>query len=172
MDDFLLIQSFLQNYGIDVIVLGVLVCIFTGLVKKFIPKSLKSVNSLLPFLFGLIFYGLFSLLLSKSIITYEIVNKGVQTGAIATLIYAFAKQIRFSGGSFYNSVSELLTGILSSKTISEVVKVIKEHCHSTATEEEKLKRISEVLNENEEIPEDIKDVVIKLILQTLSQNKK
>ncbi len=172
MNDIQILVSFLQNYGIDVVILGVLVCVLTSFVKKFVPKSLKNFIGLIPFLLGVLLYALYSLLLLKNSLCFEIVNKGIQTGAIATLIYAFSKQLKLSGGDIIKSISDLLTGILSSKTISEVVKVIKENFSHDITDEEKVEKITEILKQNQDVPDDVKEVVVKLILQTLTEKKK
>ena len=172
MNDIQMLVSFLQNYGIDVVVLGVAVCLLTGLIKKIVPESLKNFIGLIPFLIGVTLYALYYLIFFKNFSCFETFNKGIQTGAIATLIYAFSKQIKISGGDIKKSVSDLLTGILSSKTIGEVVKVIKTNFTSSATDEEKIEKINAVLKENQDIPDDVKEVVVKLILQTLIKNKK
>lgn len=170
MNDIQTVVSFLQKYGVEVIVLGVTVCLFTGLIKKIVPESLKNFVGLIPFALGVLLYGGYSLLFISDCKFYEIFNKGIQTGAIATLVYAFSKQVK--SGDVKKSISDLLTGILSSKTISEVVKVIKEHCSKNLSEEERIKKIEEVLMQNPDIPSDLKETVVKLILQTLTQNKK
>ncbi len=172
MNDIQILASFLQNYGIDVIVLGVLVCLLTGLIKKIIPESLKNFIGLIPFIAGVLLYASYSFLFFKNFLFSEIVNKGIQTGAIATLIYAFSKQIRLAGGDINKSISNLLTGILSSKTISEVVKVIKTNFSHNSTDDEKIERITEILKETKDVSDDVKEVVVKLILQTLSEKKK
>ncbi|MBQ3234998.1 MAG: hypothetical protein IJA97_02440 [Clostridia bacterium] len=170
MNDIQTVVTFLQTYGVEVIILAVLVCALTGLLKKAIPEGLKNFVGLIPFALGVIVYALYSFAFLKDCKFYEIFNKGIQTGAIATLIYAFLKQVK--AGDVKNSVSDLLTGILSSKTISEVVKVIKKYCTSDFSEEERVKKIEELLMQNPDIPDDLKETVVKLILQTLKQSKK
>ena len=125
MDDIQTIVSFLQRYGAEVVALAVLVCLLTGLLKKIIPEKIKNFVGFIPFVLGVFIYAIYSFTLLSDSKFYEIFNKGIQTGAIATLIYTFLKQLK--AGDINNSVSDLLTGILSSKTISEVVKVIKKY---------------------------------------------
>lgn len=171
MSDIQTVFTFLQKYGVEIIAIGVLVCLLTSLIKKITPKSIKNFIGLMPFILGVLLYALYSIFLS-GVTFYDVFNKGIQTGAVATLIYAFSKQIKVSGSDIKKCVSELLSGILSSKTISEVVKVIKKHCTSNLTEEEQLSKINEILSGYKDIPEDVKDVLAKLVLKTLYQNKK
>ncbi|MBO7214064.1 MAG: hypothetical protein J6V66_01055 [Clostridia bacterium] len=170
MDDIQTIVSFLQRYGAEVVALAVLVCLLTGLLKKIIPEKIKNFVGFIPFVLGVFIYAIYSFTLLSDSKFYEIFNKGIQTGAIATLIYTFLKQLK--AGDINNSVSDLLTGILSSKTISEVVKVIKKYCTSNLSEEERIEKIEEILMQNPDIPDDLKETVVKLILQTLNQSKK
>jgi len=166
------IATFLERYGIEVIIIGILIFVATYFIKKIIPESLKNFVGLIPFILGILFCALYSLIFLHEFVFYIIFNKGVQSGAIATLIHAFSKQVVTQNGNLKKSVSELLTGILSSKTITEVLKTIKKQTQSSLSEEEKTKEIEKIILDNTEVPEDVKEVLIKLIMQTLSQEKK
>lgn len=166
------IATFLERYGIEVLLIGILVFIITFFLKKIIPESLKNFVGLIPFILGVILYALYSLIFLHEFVFYLILNKGIQSGAIATIIHAFSKQVVTSNGNLKKSVSELLSGILSSKSITEILNAINKQTQSTLTEEEKTKEIEKIILQNTEVPDDVKEVLVKLTMQTLSQEKK
>ncbi|MBR2323006.1 MAG: hypothetical protein IKA54_05385 [Clostridia bacterium] len=171
MNDIQIVVTFLQNYSLDVVILSAIITLITNLVKKVLPQKLNNFKGYLPFLFGIIFYAIYSFLLSQNLSVFEIFSRGIHSGGIATLIYAFYKHILKSKGNVTVAISDVLKGILSSGSISGVSKIISNLFKTQIPEDEMCVKIEEILKENTDVSGDVLTAVAKLITKTLSQKK-
>lgn len=135
------------------------------------PESLKNFKAYLPFLYGIVFYALYSVFFSLNLDFYLIVSKGVQAGGLATLMYAFLKHFISSKGDLKNCISELLKGIISSKSISDVVSLITNLFSSPIDEDMMLEKIEQILRENTDVSEDVLTSVAMIIKKTINDKK-
>lgn len=171
MNDFQIIATFLQKYSAEILIISILTCITTQSVKKFIPYKLNNLVGYLPFLIGAIYYAGYCLIFSVPIDFCTALTKGVQSGGVATLIYVFFKHITSSKFNAKKAVADLLKGIVSSKTVSNVAELIANTFSKDVSDEELLTSVTEILQNNTEIDGDVLTVVAKLIKQTLTDNK-
>ncbi len=171
MNDISLIITFLQKYSLEILIIGLLTVTLTNFTKKLLPDSLKNFKGYLPFLFGVILYALYTLIFLGEINAYTIISKGVQCGGLATLLYAFFKHILASKGGIKSSVSELLKGIISSKSIKEVVTHICNLFSTQINDDEMLVKIEEILRENTDVKEEVLTAVAKIIKNTITDKK-
>lgn len=171
MNDIQTILTFLQKYSVDVLVFSAVICLFTNLIKKIIPECFKTFVGLLPFVFGVIIYAVYSCFLHSNFDIYFVLNKGIQCGSISTLIYVFYKQLLVKNGDINSVISNILKGIIASKNISEVAKLIAKHFDSTISEEESYLTIKQILSDTTDMTEDVKEVVANLIVKTLTKTK-
>lgn len=171
MYDIQILLSFLQKYSIDVVLFGGLITILTGLVKRVLPEKLSNFKGYIPFLFGIIFYAVFSLFFNQNLSVFDTVSRGLQSGGIATLIYAFYKHILKKKGDVKGAISDVLKGILSSKSITGVAHTISTLFKSEISSEEIQRKIEEILQENTELPTDVLSAVAKLIQNSLTDKK-
>lgn len=172
MNDIQIVLTFLQKYSVDVLIFSSLICLLTSLIKKIIPESLKAFVGLLPFVLGVIFYAVYSCFLQSNFDIYFVLNKGIQTGSISTLFYVFYKQLLLKSGDVNSVISNLLKGIIASKNITEVAKLISKHFDNTIPEEELYLTIKQILNDTTDMTEDVKEVVANLIVKTLTKTNK
>ena len=165
------IITFLQKYSLDVIILSSIITVLTNLVKKVLPEKLNDFKGYLPFLLGVIFYAVYSVFSPINFSVYFVISRGVQSGGVATLIYAFSKHVSKSKGDVTGAISDVLKGILSSNSISGVAKIISKLFSTQIPEEEMLGKIETILQENTEISGEVLTAVAKLITKTLSDKK-
>ena len=171
MYDIQILFTFLQKYSLDVVFLGGIITILTGIVKRVLPEKLSNFKGYLPFLFGIIFYAVFSLFSKRDLSVCDTVSRGLQSGGIATLIYAFYKHILKKKGDVKGAISDVLKGILSSKSITGVAHTISNIFKSEISSEEIQHRIEEILQKNTELPTEVLSAVAKLIQNSLSDKK-
>lgn len=171
MNDIQIIARFLNYYSLEVIIIGLIVCLITGLVKKVIPYNVKSLVGLLPFIFGIAIYAVYAFCLLKEHDFSLMLGKGVQSGAVATLVYAFYKQLKTNGKSVKQAVENVLKGILTGSVTTDVSKLISKGFSKTDSDEETEKKVVEILRANTEMPNDVLNAIAKLITTTLSSKK-
>ena len=171
MSEIQVIVAFLQKYSIDVIILSTIITVVTNLVKKVLPEKLSNFKGYLPFIFGVIFYAGYSAFSSSNLSVYTVICKGVQSGGIATLIYAFSKHVSKSKGDVTGAISDVLKGILSAKSISGVAKIISNLFNTQIPEEEMIGKIETILQENTDVSSEVLTAVAKLITKTLTDKK-
>ncbi len=164
--------AFLNEYTLDVLVLGVIISLLTGLIKKIIPDKIKSLVSIIPFLLGILLYGLYSYFLLNLFEVYSVITKGFQCGGVATLCYAFFKQILSSSGSVKQAVQNVLKGVLSTSVIKEISTAISKKFSVTESDEETEMNVRKILSESADIPKEISWAMAKIIAVTLSKKKK
>ncbi len=105
----------MESYGADVLVLGIVVCLVTGALKKIIPSGCKKYLTFAPFVIGCVSYGVFMLFTGKnhSLFSGETVVKGLQCGAAATIYYVLFEQfVRGKKTGLYNIKELTVAGIL------------------------------------------------------------
>ena len=171
MYDIQILLTFLQKYSIDVVLFGGIITILTGLVKRVLPEKLSNFKGYIPFLFGIIFYAVFSLFFGQNLSVFDTVSRGLQSGGISTLIYAFYKHILKKKGDVKGAISDVLKGILSSKSITGVAHNISSIFKSEISSEEMQRKIEEILHQNTELPTDVLSAVAKLIQNSLTDKK-
>ena len=164
--------SFLNQYTLDIIILGLLVSVFTGIIKKIIPEKIKSLISIVPFILGILFYGLYSYFLLHLFDVYNVAVKGFQCGGVATLLYAFFKQILSSSGSVKKAVQDVMKGVLSTTAIKDLSTKISKAFSATESDEETEKNVRQILIDSAQIPNEIAWAMAKIITVTLSKKKK
>lgn len=171
VNDINIIVTFLQKYSLELVIIGLITVIVTNIVKTLLPERLKNFKGYLPFLLGIIFYAIFSLLFLKNIDFYLILSKGIQAGGLATLFYAFFKHFISSKGDIKTTFSEILKGIISSKSISDVAVLLSNLFHSQVGEEELIEKIEVILKENTDVSGEVLEAVTKLIKNTITDKK-
>ena len=171
MNEFQIIVTFLQKYSAEILLIAILTCITTQTVKKLVPEKFKTLVGYLPFVIGSIFYAVYCLIFSMPVDFGTSLNKGVQAGGVATLLYVFFKHINSSKFDAKKAIKDLLKGILTSEAVSNVSELIMNNFSKDVTDEELLVSVTDILKNNTEIESDVLEVVAKLIKQTLIDNK-
>lgn len=152
--------------------MGVIISLLTGIFKKIIPEKIKSLIGLVPFILGILLYGLYSYFLLNLSDFYAIITKGFQCGGVATLYYAFFKQILNSSGSVKQAVQNVLKGVLSTQAVKKLSSTISSKLSLTETDEETELKIRQILSENADIPKEISWAMARIIAVTISSKKK
>ena len=125
------IISILSKFSVEIILLAVLTSIFTGILKKYLPVSLKTLTHLIPFAVGIVIYACYSYLVLKSLNVPEIIKYGVQIGGSAILIYALIKQISRKSSNSKNAVTDILKGFVDEASLQGTVnRILKEYTAS------------------------------------------
>ena len=171
MYDIQILLTFLQKYSLDVVLLGAIITMLTGLVKRILPEKLSNFKGYLPFLFGIVFYAAFSLFSNLELSVLDTISRGLQSGGLATLIYAFYKHILKKKGDVKGAISDVLKGILSSQSISGIAHTISSIFKSEISSEEMQRKIEEILQKNTDLPTDVLSWVAKLIQNSISDKK-
>lgn len=141
----------LQKYSLEVLFLALIVLLVNKLLQKFTRAKLKKFSFYCPYLLGILFYALYSVIFLHS--KENVFNMGITTGAISMIYDAIA----FSDKS---ELTSLLKIIVDEKNLVEAEKAIRS-CKFDKTETERiLKKYSAVpLGETE------LENLISLILQ-------
>ena len=122
------ILSILSKFSVEIILLAGLTSIFTGILKQYLPATLKNLTHLLPFVLGVIIYACYSFVVLNALNLSEIIKKGVQVGGLAILIYAFIKQISRKSSNAKNAVTDILKGFVDDASLQGTVnRIIKEY---------------------------------------------
>ena len=171
MNDIKTIVTFLQKYSLDVLILSVVIMIVTNLIKLILPQKFSNFKGYIPFLLGIIFYALSSLLSTKELSVLDVLSRGVQSGGLATLIYAFYKHILKSKGDVKGAIYDLLKGIISSTAITDVAKNLSTLFSSELSTSEMKSKIEEILKENTEVDSDVLNAISKLIINVFEGKK-
>ena len=171
MSDIQLILSFLQKYSLDVLILSIIITLVTNLIKVVLPEKLSNFKGYIPFILGIIFYTVFSFFSVRELSVFDVISRGVHSGGIATLIYAFCKHISKRKGDVKGAISDLLKGVLSSKAISDVAGTLSTLFKTQLSIDEMQLKIEEILRENTQIDEDVVTAITKLIIGVLQDKK-
>ena len=171
VSDIQIIISFLQKYSIDVLILSAIITLITNVIKRVLPENLSNFKGYIPFVLGIIFYFIYSFFIIGNISVFNVVCRGVQSGGVATLIYAFYKHILKSKGDVKGAISDLLKGIVTAKSSSDVAKSVSNLFKTELSIDEQQTKIVEILKENTQIDDELITVITKLILGVLQDKK-
>ncbi len=171
MSDIQVILSFLQKYSLDVLIISVIITLITNLIKKILPESLSNFKGYVPFVLGIIFYATFSFFSPRELSVCDVFSRGVQSGGLATLIYAFYKHISKCKGDVKGAISDLLKGILSSKSVNDVANTVSALFKTQLSNDDMQSKIEKILKENTQIEGDLLTAITKLIMGVLQDKK-
>ncbi len=160
--------SLIQNCNVILFLNAFVVFLITNLIKPIIPTSLKKKICLLPFLIGIALSFIYFYFAKKSQNFEEILEKGIQLGGIATLIYAIIKQM-LKGNNLEKSISTLLEGIISSSSLKSVSQSIIQNFSQSKSNDENAKAISNLIAESTSISESECKAITGIILKTLNK---
>ena len=122
------IISILSKFSVEIILLAGLTSVLTGVIKKYLPVSLKNLIHLIPFALGIIIYAGYSFLVLKSLVLVEIIKNGLKIGGVAILIYALIKQLSRKSSNAKNAVEDILKGFVDDASLSgAVTRILKEY---------------------------------------------
>ena len=165
------IISILSKFSVEIILLAVLTSIFTGILKKYLPASLKTLTHLLPFLLGTVIYAGYSFLVLKTLEIVTIIKGGFQVGGSAILIYALVKQIGKNSSNAKNAVTDILTGFIDDASLQGTVnRILKEYTSNKYSASSITRIIAETSNVSEQESATLGSLVIKT-LETLNTSK-
>lgn len=126
----------LQKYSLEVLFLALLVLLANKLLQKITRAKLKKFSFYCPYLLGILFYALYSVIFLHS--KENVFNMGITTGAISMIYDAIA----FSDKG--EELTTLLKIIVDEKNLAEAEKAIRS-CKFDKTETERiLKKYSAV----------------------------
>lgn len=167
------IITILGKFNAEMLLLALFVSIVTGVLKKYIPSSLKNLIPLMPFILGIAVYFAYAFLVLKSFSVSEFLTKGVQLGGVATLIYALIKQISRKSSNSKNAVTDILTGFVDEATIAGTVSRILKEYSASLSNSQSIKTITKIIAENSTVGETESATLGNLVVKTLDTlNKK
>ena len=162
--------SIFENYGVELVVAGLVACALAISVRKFVGVSAK-VCLALAFLSGSVF-AFFAEIAVFGLDVEQGLSKAVTAGAIAVVVTSFIKKLAFLDKKDVKAnLEKLLSSIVLSDELDKVVgEIIDKIKSETSFDEQSLK---EVLRENvnAKIDEDTLDLVAKFILRALGDDK-
>lgn len=165
------IISILSKFSVEIILLAGLTSVFTGIIKKYLPASLKTLIHLIPFALGIIIYACYSFLVLKSLAVVEIIKNGLKIGGLAILIYALIKQITRKSSNAKNAVEDILKGFVDDASLSgAVTRILKEYDitkTATANGASTSKAITKIIAETSKVSEADSVTLGNLVTKTL-----
>lgn len=164
------ILSYLKTFDTLVLIVGFIAFLLTFLIKKMIPDRFHRIVFIVPFILGIIAFGIYYCFFLGKTEIFEPLKKGIQAGGVATFYYAVFKQV-YKSGNVKGAVKEILTGIFSNKTVKNVSKEISASCDKTASVEENKRKISEIIAENASVSEKQCEVLTDIILSAMKNGK-
>lgn len=161
------LTPFLQKVSADILVLALITYFITNIIKHYIPEKYKNKVGLVPFVLGILLSGIYSLIAFKGIDCFTIIKKGIQTGGIATFIYAFIKQL-LKKDNLEKTLTDILRGIIDSTTLkSTVAKIVKDY-NTESSLEEKSNEICKVITESTNFSEEECKTISEIIVNALN----
>jgi len=115
----------LQKFSLEIIILAIIDCIICFLIKKHAPKRLKKFSLYYPYILGIVLYFIY---VKISSINASVVNMGITTGGVATIMLSFIK----TQENKTSLADEVLKGIVSEKDYS----LVKEKIVQASSQEE------------------------------------
>ncbi len=161
------LTPFLQKVSADILVLALITYFITNIIKHYIPEKYKNKIGLVPFVLGILFSGIYSLIAYKGIDCLTIIKKGIQTGGIATFIYAFIKQL-LKKDNLEKTLTDILRGIIDSANLKTTVNKIVEDYNSENSMEENSNVISEIITNNTNFTVDECKTISEIIVNALN----
>ncbi len=125
----------LQKFSLEIIILAFLICAIVYLVNKYAPEGVKKYSIYYPYALGIVFYGLYALVFSLKLEVNEIINLGITTGGISTILLSFVK----SQKNKRSMAENLLSGIISERDL----KIVRQKIDEAENEE----KIAEILSD-------------------------
>ncbi len=161
------LAPFLQSVSADILTLAFLTFIITNVIKKFIPDKLENKVGLIPFVLGIIFAGIYSLIVYKSFDLFSVFKKGVAVGGVATFIYAFIKQL-LKKDNLEKNITNILYGIIDSGSLKTAVKQIIKNYSSDNTDLDNSDIISSVIQESTNFSKEECNTISDIIINALN----
>ena len=166
------IISILSKFSVELILLAVLTVVFTSIIKKALPATMKNFIHLIPFILGILIYACYSFLVLKELSVTNIIKSGTQVGGIAILIYAFIKQLSRKNSNAKNAITDILTGFINETDLSGAVnRIIKEYNESKASTTKNstttLKNVTKIIAETSSVNETDSATLGSLVVKTL-----
>lgn len=131
MDALIRYLGTLRLYGADVLILASGVSLLTSLLKKTVfKKASKKIFVFLPYVFGLIFYGVYRAVVTRSAapFTHEFfatTEGGFAVGCVATLYYVIYEQFfRGKKNGAGNALTPLLEGVVPAENVAEISEIL------------------------------------------------
>ena len=125
----------LQKFSLEIIILAFLICVIVFFVNKYAPDAIKKYSIYYPYVLGILFYGLYCLIFSLNIQANEIINLGITTGGISSILGSFIK----SQKNKQDMADSLLSGIISERDLSSVRQKI--------SQAESLEKVAEIISD-------------------------
>ncbi|MBO5712931.1 MAG: hypothetical protein J6R88_01850 [Clostridia bacterium] len=163
------IISILSKFSVEIILLAGLTSIFTGILKKYLPATLKNLTHLLPFLLGVAVYACYSYLVLKSLDLSAILKSGVQIGGVAILMYALIKQLFKKSSNAKNAIYDILKGFVDEASLQGTVnRIIKEFDSAVKNGTVATPTITKIVAETSSVTESESNTLGLLIVKTLN----
>ncbi len=105
----------LQKYSLEVLFLALLALICDKLILKAFKDKAKKFSFYVPYVLGIIFYAIYSLIFLKS--SDNVFNMGITTGAICMIYDSIISED--------DSLKKLLTAFVKQENVKEAEKAIK-----------------------------------------------
>ncbi len=105
----------LQKYSLEVLFLALLALICDKLILKAFKDKAKKFSFYVPYVLGIIFYAIYSLIFLKS--SDNVFNMGITTGAICMIYDSIISED--------DSLKKLLTAFVKEENVKEAEKAIK-----------------------------------------------
>ncbi|HBF44244.1 MAG TPA: hypothetical protein DDY82_04890 [Clostridiales bacterium] len=105
----------LQKYSLEVLFLALLALICDKLILKAFKDKAKKISFYVPYVLGIIFYAIYSLIFLKS--SDNVFNMGITTGAICMIYDSIISED--------DSLKKLLTAFVKEENVKEAEKAIK-----------------------------------------------
>lgn len=135
---FVQITNIFKEYSLIVLLLAAIVCGLTALIKIWVPDKQKKFLTFLPFILGIIVYGIY-LLIAKGapeVLKADTVITGFECGTAATIYYILYEQFIKNKKSFKASSKQalIIMGILSNAIKPEILSEVSEKVAYILTE--------------------------------------
>ena len=124
----------LQKFSVDAIVIGILISLICFIINKYGNKQLKKFSLYYPYLLGVIFYFVYTLIIPNGEME-KVFTLGITAGGVATIMLSFIK----TQSSKTTLADEVLKGIVSEKDLP----LVKEKILACSTQEE----IADIIND-------------------------
>ncbi len=121
----------LQKFSLEILILAGLTSLIVYLINKFGSYTVKKFSVYYPYLCGIIFYGLYSLIFSLECEVSTIINMGITTGGVSCIFSSFF----ISQKNKQDMADNLLSGIISEKDLKIVKQKIQTAEDTTAVAE-------------------------------------
>lgn len=164
------ILPILKNFNAELLIIAFITYIITEIVKKFLPEKYRNLTSIIPFLLSTLIYGAFGYFYKGLTDILLLLTGGIQTGGLATFIYALLKQI-FKNKDVKSVIGDILKGILTYGSAKSVAKDIVKNYSEANTLEDNKKLISSTIASSTSISQAECDAITSIIIKAMKNNK-